>query len=102
MRAGAVIAGSAESTLIVCTPEPGILNLIWFRPALPLAALIASRRVHPFVLAVHAPSLVSAVELTVKVDAAAATQGENSEVFPSGSVAVAVRYEPGNTPIGIC
>ena len=39
-----VIAGSGVSGEIVCTPEPGMLNVIVSAPAVPFAATIASRR----------------------------------------------------------
>src|SRR5712691_1787619 len=56
-----VIVGSAEIGLIVCKPEPGILNVIRSAPELPLASRIACRK---------EPRPLSLALVTVKVVAA--------------------------------
>ncbi len=56
------------SKKMVCGPAPGMLKaMVSFSPALALAAIMASRRVQPLPVpsAVHAPSSVSAVVLTM-------------------------------------
>jgi hypothetical protein len=97
--AGPETTGSAESIAIVCGPVPAMANSIVLAPVAAFAALIASRSEQ--CAALHAPSLASFVELTVNVPpvggppaAVTRTQFENSDVFPAGSVAVAVTAVP--------
>src|SRR5215212_10200419 len=71
MITASVMSGKDVPGEMVCGPSPGMLK--WMRSGPPelgveLAALIASRSVHP--LALHVPSPGSKVLLTVKVVAA--------------------------------
>src|SRR5438034_5127029 len=76
MTTGLVIAGKAESGVIVCGPGVGILKAIVSEPAAALAAVIASRRVHSVESQMPVPG--SAVEFTVKVTPAIANAAAGS------------------------
>ncbi len=92
----AVTDGSSVWRSMVCGHPPGMSNEI--APPLTLAALIASRSEQTS--SEHEPSLESAFVLTTKVVGGfplAVTHGENSEVLPSGAVAVAVTMVPDET-----
>src|SRR5918995_411340 len=65
MVTASVISGSSELGKMVFTPCPRILKSMVSAPGVALAAVIASRRVHPF--AAHTPLPGSTVLLTVKV-----------------------------------
>ena len=65
-----VIVGRGEAGAIVCTPLPGMWNLMVSAPETRLASPIASLRVHS--LLSHPPLPGSAVELTVRVRSARA------------------------------
>lgn len=68
MITGWVMSGSDVAGMIVCTPEPGMLNWIRFvvfgGGGFALEALMACRKVH---VTPHTVPSVSAVEVTVKV-----------------------------------
>jgi hypothetical protein len=78
------IAGSVEESWMV--DEEGREKTMPLLPVAALAALVASRKVH--LVGVHAPSLSSAVELTVKVLSAAWALASSVTLVPWGLVLV--------------
>src|SRR2546425_6522620 len=94
MMTGGVIAGRADVRVIVCTPGPGILNVMVLIPGMVLAKLIASRRDVKPSLAVSSAAVVTIKEggSTLGIDLSAL----NSLVSPVVMfVAVAVTKAPG-------
>jgi hypothetical protein len=86
MVTASAIAGRDEAGVMVCGPLPGIAKLMVSAPALVLAALIASRKVHSVVLQPPVPG--SAVEFTVKMVAAWAGLAITSSIRrPAATVA---------------
>src|SRR5262245_31800452 len=89
MITGLVIAGSAVSGAIVCTPAPEMLKVITSRSGLVLAQRIAAR---------NEPAPLSLMFTTSVLQALTrVTHAENSDVLLFVSVAVAVK----NVPAGV-
>src|SRR6266404_4795930 len=94
MTTAAVIVGRSVAGVIVCTPDPGMLNwirlVVFVGGGFALDALIACRNVQ---VAPHVEPSVSAVDVTVKV-------------VPTGGVGVGVGVEVGvgvgvNVAVGV-
>ena len=90
MVTGSVMSGSAFVGLMICTPPPGMLNVML---SMAVMATLASRmawRSEP------GPALfvVVTTKMLPGTVTVARTHGENSEVLPSGSVAVALMKRP--------
>jgi hypothetical protein len=88
MTTGTVIIGSADVGANVTAPEPTANLIVLVNPVFRFEFRIACRSV---------PGPLSAVLVTLNVRGPAlvtATQAENSDVLPFGSVAVAVMYSP--------
>src|ERR1043166_4405113 len=96
MKTVSVIGGNAIAGVMVNGPGPGISNRIVFAPLLAWLSLfmMASRKLP------GPPSLVfTTVKVTGERELPAAKHGENSDVLPRASVAVAVMFRP-NTVTG--
>jgi hypothetical protein len=120
----AVTVGSGVAGVIVCTPDPGMSKPIYTPPPRLAASVIAARSVHSAVVpsgsllpVSHTPGFVplgaspvllttsgvEQVEAVVSWSLAEAVPGqtpaaqENSDVWPSTSVAVAVIARPAGT-----
>jgi hypothetical protein len=81
-------AGSGLRSSIVCDPEPGIAKVIVSCPSAAFAFRIAWR---------SDPAPLSFVFVTANGLEGTSKHAENSDVFPSGSVTVAVSTSPGAT-----
>src|SRR5262245_3383585 len=96
MVTGAVIVGSADSGLIVCTPVPGMLKLMTSTALVVAAGMTSALTGLPWLIEriasrkVTTPSTATVSPVPVTVMRNGGGGGENSEVLPSESVAVAV------------
>ena len=81
-----VIRGKADIRVMTTGPDCGMRNLIVFGPGTALAAVMACR---------SEPTPLSSAVVTVN-GSARAVVADNSDVFPAGSVAVAVIVCPGD------
>src|SRR5258705_4953186 len=91
MFTGSVITGNSVTGAIVCGPAPGMLKEMMSRPEVMAAlALRIACRIEPAPLSF----VFKTMNVNDGIVLTAARQGENSDVLPFGSVAVAVRYRP--------